>query len=413
MSSQNLLISVDRRNTDSLKWNPNAIKSLCNNENATPFWVADLDFKSPQVVYDALAEYAQHGVLGYSLFDSVVETYVKWAQQKHNWTIEDSLVVPSIGMLSSIALLIELYSSVGDNIILPMPAYRPFVRLINALQRNIIKWPMLYDKNENHFTLDLNAFESLAKQDKTPILLFCSPHNPTQRVFSFDELDKIASLAAKHNIVVISDEIHGDLTFNKTKHTPFDTVAKKHGTACATCVSPSKTFNIAGEHFSYVIASDAKMQKKLSDKQNSLNLKADLLATKTAIAAYQGGMNWLINLLTYLEEQALYVKNALEESNLGLKIVAPEASFIALIDCSSIYEKVVLDREKNRTLYLETTSPEGGLLSRFFGQRANIAMNDGSWFGKEYRNFVRFNFGTNSDNIKKGVVSIIEAVNSL
>lgn len=402
---------VNRVGTPSVKWDKGAIKSICNNSEALPFWVADMDFKSPQSVIKELTKAAEHGVFGYPSFKNIKSSFVKWASYRHNWKVDSSLLLPFSGMLSSIATLIELYSKEGDKIILPMPAYKPFVRIITLLKREVAPWPMVYENGQ--FQLDLEKFDELAKSTNSPILLFCSPHNPTGRVFSEDELNKVAQISSQNNIVVLSDEIHSDLTYPKHKHIPFDVVAKKYNLECATCISPSKTFNIAGEHFSYVVSSSTKMHNTLSSRQRALGQNPSLLGTTLALAAYDGGKKWLDDLLIYLEKEANSIKDSFEHSGTGLKLILPEASFIALIDCSSIYDKVADDAKRNPSLYDEKSSPEGGLLSRFFGQRALVAMNDGSWFGSDYKKFVRLNFATNKESLDLAVKSIINAAKDL
>ena len=411
METDNLIEVVDRRNSPSVKWNSGAVKSICNNSTATPFWVADMDFKSPLAVREALAKATEHGLFGYSKFDEVEESYIKWAKEWHFWSVDKSLIIPFSGMLSSISLLIELYSKEGDSIILPMPAYNPFIRIIKGLNRKIVKWELSYDSLKGRFLLDFDSLEKLAKSENSPLLLFCSPHNPTGRVFSYDEIDTIAQIAKTNNITVISDEIHSDLKHPLFVHTPFDVVAKKYDLECATCVSPSKTFNIAGEHFSYIICSEETMYKRVSARQKALNLRPSLLATTMALAAYKEGKTYLNSLLDYLVKNSSLLENSFKDS--PLKYVKPEASFIALIDCSSIAERVSVDAKNNSKLYNPLSSPEGGLLSRFFGLRASVAMNDGSWFGKEYSNFVRFNFGTEFNLVNWAADSMLEAVSRL
>ncbi|MGI6466757.1 MAG: MalY/PatB family protein [Sphaerochaetaceae bacterium] len=402
---------VNRVGTPSVKWDKGAIKSICNNSEALPFWVADMDFKSPLSVINELTKAAEHGVFGYPSFKNIKSSFIKWASYRHNWKVDSSLLLPFSGMLSSIATLIELYSKEGDKIILPMPAYKPFVRIITLLNREVASWPMVFENGQ--FQLDFEKFDELVKSTNSPILLFCSPHNPTGRVFSEDELNKVAQISSKHKIVVLSDEIHSDLTYPNHTHIPFDIVAKKYNLECATCISPSKTFNIAGEHFSYVVSCSSEMHNTLSSRQSALGLNPSLLGTTLALAAYDGGKKWLEDLLIYLEKESNSIKNAFEHSGTGLKFILPEASFIGLIDCSSIYDKVVLDSKNNPFLYDESISPEGGLLSRFFGQRASIAMNDGSWFGDNYKTYVRLNFATNKESIDLAIKSIIKAATDL
>ena len=175
--------AVHRRDSLSVKWNRKAIKSICGNPDAQPFWVADMDYPAPPVVLEALQEQIHHGVLGYPTFSDHVSVFTAWAAKRHNWTMEKANVVIAPGMLASVATLIELLSRPGDAVILPMPAYQPFVHIIQDLNRKLIPWPMAYDQDTHHFSLDVSSLEQLAHQHHSPLLVFCSPHNPTDGFF--------------------------------------------------------------------------------------------------------------------------------------------------------------------------------------------------------------------------------------
>lgn len=405
--------TINRCDSLSVKWNKKAIASICNNKEAKPYWVADMDFSAPPAVLTALHDQFAHGILGYPLFDAPQKTIAAWTKKRHNWDVDTNLIVFSPGMLASIATLVELYSEKGDGVVLPLPAYKPFVKIIHGLGRTLIPWPMLYDEEQAHFTLNFSQLRQVLAEQKNSLLLFCSPHNPSGRVFTTEELTTIVELAAEFKTTIISDEIHADLTFPGITHIPLGHIAKQYGIDCATCMAPSKTFNIAGEHFSSVICSSRAMATTLITRMRALHISPDLLATTTALAAYREGYDWLMQLNSFLANQVALISQRLEESNSGLKFVVPEASFIGLIDCSAIYARVEEDAKNYPQLYDSSTSLEGGLLSRFFGQRAGIAMNDGTWFGKDYFQFVRFNYGTSQKAVEEALSAIIRAVTTL
>ena len=413
MSLPDFSVAADRSGSLSVKWNRDAIKSICNNPDAIPYWVADMDFPAPIAVTEALREQAAHGVLGYPYGSSVVETFTDWALRRHRWKVDPTMVVTAPGMLAAISILVELYSGEGDGILLPMPAYRPFVHIIRSLGRKVVQWPMSYDAERNRFGLDVQSLQALLSGSHIPILLFCSPHNPSGRVFSDQELTEVASLSSRFGTMVISDEIHADLTYEENGHTPFNEIARKFDLQSATCMAPSKTFNIAGEHCSVVVCSDATVRNRLAMRMRALHLAPDLLASVTASAAYRHGETWLGQLRNHLCSQAHAITSQLAQSGTPLRFVTPQASFIGLIDCTAIMEKVTSDAERNAALYDPSSSGDGGLLSRFFGQRGNIAVNDGSWFGADYGHFVRFNFGTSARAVQEGITAMINAVRNL
>ncbi len=403
---------VERSNSLSVKYNREAIASICNNPDAKPFWVADMDFAAPPAVLEALKEQVEHGVLGYPRFPHLKETISAWLERRHGWSVKPSLIATAPGMLASIATLVELYSQEGEGVIVPMPAYKPFITIVEGLGRKLIPWPMLYD-GKGGFSLDFDHLRDLLEANHTPIILFCSPHNPTGRVFTLEELTQLVEVAATFKAMIISDEIHGDLTYAHNTHIPLGTLIEASGVECATCVAPSKTFNIAGQHFSSVICSSSEMYRKLTQRMETLRISPDILATVAASAAYSGGYEWLMDLNHYLSNQVERVVDHFNESNSGLLFVPPEASFIGLIDCSAIYERVAEEAQKNADLYNPRMSPQGGLLSRFFGQKAAIAMNDGSWFGEGWKNFVRFNFATTQERVAEALKAITAAVAEL
>lgn len=404
-----LLQYVNRTHSLAVKYDKDAIARMCNNPDAFPFWVADTDFMVPKEVQQALYHQAHHGVLGYPKPSKMGELFTQWVLKRHNWSIDPSEVILSSGMLHSVATLVEILSNKGDAVILPTPAYKPFVTLLQHLERTIIPWPMVYENKAYHYTLDTDLLETLIVKHASPLLLFCSPHNPTGRVFTSLELSDVSRVLQRHATKVISDEIHADLVHLHHTHIPFEKVARKMGVECATCFSPSKTFNIPGEHISFVHFNNKEHQRAFQHKVDSFYFKVGLLATEMTHAAYTHGGPWLDQLRRYITTTASYLKRELAP----LEFVLPEASFIGLIDCSSLYEDVQHDASLYPEVYDPRLGVEGGLLSRFFGQRANIAMNDGSWFGPQYDRFVRFNFGTGKENIEYAVTQLHAAVDYL
>ncbi len=402
---------IDRSNTSSEKYNKTLISTFANNEEAYPYWVADMDFRSPQVILDALQKELTDGILGYGGFPDIKESFLQFAKERHQWEIDPSLVVVAPGMLASVSLLIEMYSNEGDSIVLPFPSYKPFVSIIKGLKRKIVPWHFTYDRKTASFSLDIKKLSSLCETHSPSILLFCSPHNPTGVVFPKETLEEIASVVQSNHMMVISDEIHGDLVYKNYKHTPFHCISHDKKITCGTCMAPSKTFNIAGEHFSIIVCSTPEMKRKVTSRLRALHLGPDLLATVSARAAYKGGLPWLNEVLDYLDHNVTVIKDILKKYNSSIQLVTPKASFIAFLDCTSLYDKVVEDSLIHPDIYRD--QGEGGLLSRFFGVRAKVAMNDGTWFGKEYYNFVRFNFACPTKIVEQGITRLCEAEKEL
>lgn len=402
---------VDRSTSLSVKWNKAVIKSVCGNPEAEPFWVADMDFPVAPEVAQAARALAEHAIFGYPHTDKQRQVFCSWAEQRHQLKITEREVVVSQGVLNSIAVLVEQLSTPGEGIIVPTPAYQPFIRIVKNLDRNLLTWPLLYDALRHRFSLDWDRLEELA--EKAKLLIFCSPHNPSGLVFDHETLTRLCLVAKAHNLIILCDEIHADLSF--TDHVCLHTVAKEVGATSITCMAPSKTFNIAGEHYSVTLFSEEAMRTQFTHRLSQLFITdTSTFATTLALASYEKGLPWLQALLSYLQKNASLVEGFLAKRIPQLVFIKPEASFIGLVDCSLIMDLVEEDRKAHPELYDEQKSPGGGLLSRFFGQRAGLAFNDGTWFGGDaYRHFIRLNYGTPTSNVERALTKMEEAVNFL
>ncbi|NCC63764.1 MAG: aminotransferase class I/II-fold pyridoxal phosphate-dependent enzyme [Spirochaetia bacterium] len=402
---------IDRKASLSVKWNKEAIQKISGNPEAVPFWVADMDFQvAPEIRSEAIA-LAEHGIFGYPNANNQRQVFCTWAKNRHHMDVKPSQVVISGGVLNSISMLTELLSDESDAVIVPMPAYQPFVGIVNRQHRTLLEWPLLYDKNNHIFSMDWEAFERLCTKAK--ILIFCNPHNPSGLVFSKAELTRLCNIAKEHQVLIISDEIHADLSF--TEHVSVLEVAQETGCEAVVCMAPSKTFNIAGEHYSVTLFNNQVLREQFTTRLDQLYLSGTSnFATTIALTAYEKGLPYIQALLQYLQETATSIETFLETRIPSIHFIRPEASFIALLDCSEILNLVEADAKANPGLYNPSLSPYGGLLSRFFGQRASIAVNDGTWFGGEdYRFFVRFNFGTPKANVIQALHNIEQAVKFL
>lgn len=402
---------VIRKGTLSVKWNPAAIENITGNPNAEPFWVADMDFKAAPEIQQAAKAAAATGVYGYPHFDGVDDAFRTFVRQRHGLDVPASHIAHCEGLLDSIALLMELLTKEGDGVIIPFPAYYPFVRITQSLGRTVLRWPLAYDRTTHRFSLDWDAFEALAPKAK--LCVFCSPHNPSGLEFTPAELERLCALAKQHHLPVVCDEIHADLSYGN--HTTLYAANRKVGARVVTCMAPSKTFNIAGEHFSVVISEDTDLLAALNARMDALCIhESSYFSTTCAVAAYRHGLPWLKELVAYLEGNADFIASYLREHCPDLVFVKPRASFIGLIDCAAVLPLVERDAQAHPALYDPARSPSGGVMSRFFGQRAGVACNDGTWFGGDaYRAFVRFNYGVRRARVEAALQAMTAAVEAL
>lgn len=398
---------ADRRNTNSVKWNKGAIESIAANRDAEPFWVADMDFKPEPHIKAKAEELSSLGVFGYPTFPDFETIAATWLKNKHNWSVKEEDILYSMGLLHGVSLCINLLTSKGDRILVPSPTYRPFRELCALNDRIMEDYELGY--KDGSFYLDRERFLESAKRSK--MILFCSPHNPSGLVFTEEELEFVLGVAKELNIPVVSDEIHSDLVHPGCTHIPMGKANEKVGAETVTLMAPSKTFNVAGEHSAIVIFSSESTRKRFCHAQNALWVaEPGYLIGELTETAYKDGLEWNRELCKYLGENAEMITSFLSENDLGIKMVNGKASFVTFLDCSGVYEKIKKRVEENPERY-EASS--GGVLSRFFGVEASVAMNDGSWFGDQYVKFVRFNYGTSKDNVYNALLRIKKAVESL
>ena len=399
--------TADRRGTNSEKWNKKAIASIAVNGEAEPFWVADMDFKPEPHIKAKAEELATLGVFGYPSFPTFREIAASWLEKKHNWIVDKENILYSMGLLHGVSMCINLLTNKGDRILVPSPTYRPF-RLLCSLNDRVMEDYELGYKDGSYY-LDRERFIESARRSK--MILFCSPHNPSGLVFSRDELEFVLTTAKNLNIPVVSDEIHGDLVHPGYTHIPMGKANENIGAETVTLMAPSKTFNVAGEHSAIAIFSSGSTLKRFKHAQDALWVsEPGYLIGELTEAAYKDGLEWNKDLCKYLGENAELINSFFAENDLGIKMVNGKASFVTFLDCTGVYDTIKKRVEETPEKY-ESTS--GGVLSRFFGVEASVAMNDGSWFGDQYYKFVRFNYGTSRDKVYNALLRIKKAVESL
>ncbi|KKE79527.1 pyridoxal phosphate-dependent aminotransferase [Oceanobacillus caeni] len=378
----------NRLNTRSMKWDLREF--IFQNEDILPMWVADMDFQAPREVNEALIKRAEHGIYGYTVVDNAVkDSIVNWVKTRHDWEINREWLSFSKGVVTSLHMAIRAFTEPQDKILIQTPVYTPFYNVIQAHDREIVKNPLI--EENNYYTINFNDFEEKLKSGVKAFIL-CSPHNPVGRVWKKAELEEMARLCLKYNVLIISDEIHADLVFSGKKHIPIASLSEEIANHTITCMAPSKTFNLAGLEASYVITTNKEKRKKLIEefqKQghgNGLNTMAN-----TALeAAYNYGSPWLNELLTVLEGHRDYVTKELEH-NTDLRVTPSEGTYLLWIDCSSLG----LDAKE---------------LKEFMIHKARVGLNAGVDYGEEGKQYMRMNLACPRATIAEGTKRIIEAI---
>lgn len=374
---------INRKNTNCVKYD--GLKRYFNIDEAKPMWVADMDFKTPSFILEDLKKVLDYEILGYpEVSDKVFTSIISWYKNRHKITnIAKDEILLTIGVVTAISACIEALSEENDEIIVQTPVYYPFFSCIKNNNRKVVTNPLI--NKEDYYKIDFKDLEEKITP-KTKLLILCSPHNPVGRVWDKEELLKLCEICLKNSIIIISDEIHSDLVFK-----PFTSILhleEKYINNCVVLNSPSKTFNIAGLHSSYIIAKNQLLRNKLSTvitkrEVGSLNL----FGLQAIISSYTKGEQWLEMLLFYLKENINIVNDSLNNKCNNITFKVPEATYL---------------------LWLNFTKVEDSHKNIFFRllNKSKLALNDGSTFGKEGEFYFRLNIALSKSELKKSLICL-------
>ncbi|WP_152017821.1 MalY/PatB family protein [Aliarcobacter butzleri] len=359
---------TNRKNTNCAKYD--GLKKYFGYEDLNPLWVADMDFKTPSFINDAIIKAASNSLYGYSVdTPELYASIINWQKNEHDWQIEQKDIFMINGVVPAYSACIEAFSEVGDEVIVQTPIYPPLFKCVTANERKLVINELKKDEN-GYYTMDLEDLEKKITS-KTKILALCSPHNPVGRVWSKEELEKLANICIKHNITIVSDEIHSDITFKK--FTPLASISKEIANQTITLNSAGKTFNIAGLNCAYVVSKNAEILekfKKVAIKReiNSINFFG-YVSTK---AAYENGSAFVKELKAYLMNNIIFTKDFFEKNSLNIGFFIPEATYLLWLD----FSKTGLSHLEIKNILLT---------------KSKIALNDGVSFGSNGNKYFRLN----------------------
>lgn len=382
---------IDRKDTNSKKWS--YLKEVFNSEEVLPMWVADMDFKVPVEVTDALRKRVDHEIFGYTGIPKSFYTSISnWVKKRHNWDIKEEWIVMTPGVVMGLNLSLLSFTEKGDKVIIQPPIYPPFFSLIKKNKRVIVENPLKMDNLK--FKMNLQDLEE--KIDKeTKMMFLCNPHNPGGKVWDKEVLEKLGEISLEKDLLIISDEIHSDIIFKGYKHTPIASLSKELENNTITLMAPSKTFNIAGLSTSVAIIPNNNLRKKFKSTIELLGVGGvNLFGVIAFEAAYNYGEEWLEQLLVYLEENLNYIDDYLKNEIPKIKLIRPEGTFLAWLDC--------------RDLGLSDDE-----LREFMIYKAKVGLNHGITFGKQGSGFQRLNFGCPRSILEEGLSRIKKAVSTL
>ena len=377
---------VERKGTYSLKWD--ALDKRFGNADLISMWVADMEIKAPKEVIEALKERCEHGVFGYSyVSDEYYNSVINWLKEKHNYEIKKEWLRFTNGVVTAIYCFVNIFTKVDDAILILTPVYYPFHNAVKDNNRKLITCDL--KNTDGYFTIDYEEVEKKIVENNVKLFIQCSPHNPAGRVWKEEELAKILEICKKYNVLVISDEIHQDITMKGYKHIPSAIVANgKYADNLITVSAASKTFNLAGLIHSNIIISNDKLRKKYDEEIKKINqTEINILGMLATQVAYEKGSEWLENVKEIIEDNFNYLKTELNKHIPEITITNLEGTYLVFLDLRKI---IPIDKVKE-----------------FIQDKCNLAIDFGEWFGASFKGFIRINLATDPEIVKKAVESII------
>ncbi|MEZ0480124.1 MalY/PatB family protein [Planococcus sp. SSTMD024] len=380
----------DRSNSRSVKWGRmESVYGIQDASGILPMWVADMDFPAPPPVTDALRERLEHPIFGYSYICEECKTAAaNWLAKRHSLIVETDWMLFHQGVIPAMASIIDVFTGAGDHVLVTPPVYPPFFSIPKNLGREVLYSRLI--EQDGDYSIDWADFE--AKLEKARLFILCNPHNPGGKLWTVDELKKVVQLCARHDVLVLSDEIHSDLTYTGETHTPLLSVAGSERNRIFTCIAPTKTFNLAGIQAAMIVAADPKKRMLLEQHMQahgsgSLNAFAPV-AWK---AAYEHGEPWLNELLGVLAHHIDYAVDRLEREVPGLKIRKPQSTYLLWID------------------YRALGFTEDEVMKRLL-EKGKVALEPGSKYSEAGRGFLRMNIACPRQTLEDGVSRVIRAL---
>ena len=367
---------TNRFNTLSIKWD---IK-----DNELPMWVADMDFETAPEIIEALKDRVNHGIYGYTDVSSDwYNSISNWWKTRHNLDLKPEWLMFCTGVVPAISSIVRKITSVAENVVLQTPVYNIFFNSIYNNGRNILESPLIY--KDGTYSIDFIDLEEKLKNPQTTLMILCNPHNPIGKIWDKDTLAKIGHLCKKHNVVVLSDEIHCDLTDPDKEYIPFSSVNEECMNNSITCIAPTKTFNLAGLQTSAIFVPNKELRHKVNRGINTDEVaEPNCFAVNAAIAAFTKGEPWLNELRKYIYENKEIVKKYLNENLKDIYLVPSEATYLLWLDCS----KVTNDSKE---------------LTSFIRKETGLFLSNGTQYGNTGKTFIRMNIACPKERLLDGL----------
>lgn len=359
-----------------------------------PLWVADMDFQTAQPIIDACVEKALEGIWGYTYRpDSYFDAILGWQLRRHGWKIDKEKVSWSLGVVPALSSIIKVFTNEGDSVMIQTPVYSEFYDITEAWERKVVENQLV--EQEEGWTIDFADFEEKAKDPNVKIFLLCSPHNPLGIVWRKEQLEKMFEICRANDVLMVSDEIHSDLVFHGKKHIPTAMISDEARDHVISCISGTKTFNLAGLQASTNVFPNLEMKAAFDKFWMNLDIHRNNAFSSVAMeAAFNEGEEWLEQLLLYLSENFDFIKDYCEKYIPKIKPNIPDATYLVWLDC----RELGLDNEQ---------------LRKFMIEEAKLGLNEGYTFGRSLSGFMRLNAACSRSVLVKAMKQLEAAVNRL
>jgi cystathionine beta-lyase len=372
---------IERRGTDSIKWGVYS-------QEVIPLWVADMDFKSADPIIHALKLRSDHGVFGYNrTSQTLIQVLQDRMRQLYHWEISEQEIIFLPGIVTGINVAIQAYTAPGEGVLVQPPVYFHFLR--DPIRHGRVLHDPPLARNGATYEIDFDQFEHAITSD-TKLFVFCNPHNPVGRVYGKKELEALAEICLRHGLIICSDEIHCDLVYPPHHHIPIATLGSEVADWTVTLMAPSKTYNIAGLECGYALIKNPRLRKRWKDFSYGIVPGANTMGQVAALAGLSQGKEWLEQVLAYLQGNRDYLYDYVREEIPSIRMCDMEATYLAWLDCAA--------------------ADVGDHPSEFFLNRAQVALSDGTEFGKGGENFVRLNFACPRKRLVQALERIKDAI---
>lgn len=390
---------VERRGTYSLKWD---IK-----DGELPMWVADMEFQTAPEIRDAIMKRAEHGVFGYSVVpEEWYQAYIGWWKRRHHFEMEKEWLIFCTGAIPAISTAVRKLTTPAENVVTLTPVYNIFFNSIFNNGRNVLESPLAYRDGE--YAVDFEDLEEKLSNPQTSLLLFCNPQNPAGKIWDEETMAKVGELCKKHHVIVISDELHCDLTAPGKEYTPFASVSEVCREISITCLAPSKAFNLAGLQSAAVMIPDATLRHKMWRALNTDEVaEPNAFAMAATIAAFDKGDCWLDELRTYIEENKRLVSDFIDSSLSQIRLVPSEATYLLWLDCTELIGKIrqkAVGSEGN--MLVEESDIDSEWLAGDIRVKTGLYLSDGKEYGGNGYDFLRMNIACPKCYVEKGLACL-------